>query len=188
MASTDPQEQRRMFRLADASADAESGDGVPGRLSADEVRERTFPVVLRGFDIDEVREFLAQVADQLLQGQPGPGVALAPVADDRPAEALQRLGDEVARMVASARDSVDEASREADDLRQTAHREAEAVRDGAHCDAAALVVEAREEAQALVAAAKAEAEAIAVKSRRELDELLGGVEQSVRSLRASSLS
>jgi DivIVA domain-containing protein len=124
-------------------------------ITPDEIENRVFSLVRRGYDPAEVDDFLKDVASTLAQAQGGLATPPAPPAtDDRRATAgagaddFGRLGEEVAAILRQAHESVDSlrqrAEAEAAVIRQDAEREAEAMRQEADADrqAAAIALEA----------------------------------------------
>lgn len=103
---------------------------VAGPLDPDEIERREFLVSLRGYDRDEVHEFLATIAagvrDLLGSGGGDRPRTAAEIGDD-----FTRLGQEVASLLRAAQESADrivaEARTEADDLRGFAERDREAI-------------------------------------------------------------
>jgi cell division initiation protein len=156
---------------------------LPLLPSADQIRRREFATVRRGYDPDQVRDYLKQVASQLetlekelRQERMGvsatvesdeshapvvAGSPAAPLVDpyaqagERVASVLKAADEEAAAMVASAKET-------ADRLVAEARAEADRVR-----------LDARAKAEELRASSAAEVE----RAREEADKVLGGLEE-----------
>ena len=131
---------------------------LPFLPSAAQIRRREFASVRRGYDPDQVRDYLAQVAEQVdnLEGQLREarleeGGAGAPPAGAPPSEdPYERLSKRMTTLLA------------------TADQEAEGILAEARADAARMVNEARTEADRIRVDAQAHAEDV----RQESDDLL----------------
>lgn len=126
------------------------------RTSADHIRHRRFASVKRGYDRDQVREYLQRVADHV----------------EATEEELYRVrsdADAMSRGALSARDDAyaELASRVADVLR-SADAHAEETRRTVNDDAERILIEARVEAERI----RGDAEARATEARRESEETL----------------
>lgn len=137
--------------------------------SAEQIRRREFATIRRGYDPDQVRDYLYAVAEQLEslerevrdggspQAQPAPIPAPAPAAE-RAADPYEAFAKKVAGLLGTADKEasrlVDEATRESARIVEEARAEADRIR----LDAQANAEEARAEADRMLEAARAEAE------------------------------
>lgn len=154
-------------------------------MKPEDIQDRDFMVGLRGYDKDEVRSFLAEIAanhaqvlaeldeSRTLGAVEAPGAAAAPARDD-----FENLGASVAAILRAAKDSAGEISSEADlratEVREDADRyaanlreQADAIRsnaaqgaDSVRVAAAAQAQQQREAAQASLDEAHDQAERI----------------------------
>ena len=152
-------------------------------ITPDEIENRVFPLVRRGYDPAEVDDFLRDVATTLAQAQgglatPPAAVAEAPMPPGAPAAVTERgpddfeqMGEEVAAILRQAHESVatlrhraeadaalirQDAQREADELtrRADADRQAAAIElEAARADADWLLSDVRRQAESAAAAA-----------------------------------
>jgi DivIVA domain-containing protein len=165
-----------------------------GRSPLAEIAHKEFTVVLRGYDRDEVDQFLAQVEEALQD--------LVERADDRPApgHVAEWMGNEVAAVLAAAEaaaakvTSDAEAASEAVRLQaeidvvearkgvERARADAAKLRDTAEEDAAEIKLKAQEEAERILREARLVAQRVenAAESRRE--EILADARRGVRDL------
>jgi DivIVA domain-containing protein len=163
-----------------------------GPISADEVARKTFPTSFRGFDPDQVRVFLGQVAAELAalqererlliervaaaeakaaeaEATAEAAVAAAVLPEPGEAELMAALGREAGRVLAAAKEAGAEIRATAEQHATRVHREAreEASRLRAEAERAA---EARAaEAEALAEALRADAEEAAAEARAEAE-------------------
>ena len=154
-------------------------------ITPDDIENRVFSLVRRGYDPTEVNDFLAEVATAL--GQAQAGIAPSPLADAAstpppppppPPETstpqvggpddFGRLGEEVAEILRQAHESVarlkHNAEADAALIRQNAQREADALRVEADRDRQAAAVDleaARSEAARILAEVQARSDAAA---------------------------
>jgi DivIVA domain-containing protein len=165
---------------------------LPLLPSAEQIRRREFATVRRGYDPDQVRDYLGQVAIQVETletelrderlGSPGrttgqtPAVKPEPKRTPAPAPA--------AAAPATTSDAYEKLSKRFATVLQTADAEAQRVAADAKAQAEKLVADARVEADKIRVDAQATAEATKAKSSAELDRaheearrLLGGLEQ-----------
>lgn len=133
-------------------------------VSPQDVESRRFTVTVRGYDVQEVNDFLATVAESY-------GAALDAIerlkASREPEDPYVSLGDEVARVLSSARGA---AAR----VKADAEREVEALRARVRDElenAIGLREEAEQEAIALRAQARQAADAIEEEVRRSREQL-----------------
>ncbi len=121
---------------------------MPPDLSADEVRSRSFPGALRGYDRDAVDRFRDEVADRLAELES----RLADVEARLSQLGIHDLPDltaEITRVGADLETIMAEAVRAASELRARATQDAEQWRAQAETDAAAVRSEAEADAAAL---------------------------------------
>jgi cell division initiation protein len=140
---------------------------VPFLPSAAQIRRREFASVRRGYDPDQVRDYLAQVAEQVemleqevretkLQPASGPRAGGAPApADGGAGDPYERLSKRLATLLA------------------TADQEAERILEEARADAARMLDEARSDADRI----RVDAQARAEEARQQGNELLERAKQ-----------
>jgi len=154
---------------------------LPVPPSAEQIRKREFATVRRGYDIDQVKDYLYQIADQITELErdvrgrkasvnPSPGevlaahVAVEMAEPKRSGDPYAELGNRFATMIENAdldaTAVVDEAKAEAARILDEARTEADRIR----VDAQARAEEARQEAS----------EAL-VRAREESDRIVGGL-------------
>jgi DivIVA domain-containing protein len=156
------------------------------QVSPDEVARRTFRAVRRGFDPEEVRTYLEEVARQLRsfaeresdirrELADAEHRAANPVLDE--ATLTDALGHETARVLRSAHDAANEVVAKAETAAAEMRSEAREELDRAEADAAALRGEAREEieqtqerVEAVLAERQAQSEATVAEHRRRAQE------------------
>lgn len=147
---------------------------LPVLMSAEQIRRREFVTIRRGYDPDQVRAYLEQVADQVelmrstlrdarsqTQTQAPVRVSVAPKAEPDPYE---QLGVRVSSVIREA----DEA---AGRIRREANRDAEDLARQARTDADRM----RTDAQAKAEEAKAQADAAVREAREEADRTIAGL-------------
>lgn len=146
---------------------------LPVLMSADQIRRREFVTTRRGYDPEQVRAYLEQVADQVelmrssllearSQVQAPVRVSVAP---KEPApDPYEQLGGRVASVIREADES-------ADKIRRDARRESEQVTREARADADRI----RTDAQANAEDAKARADAAVRAAREEADRTIAGL-------------
>jgi DivIVA domain-containing protein len=161
-------------------------------LSPDEIERRTFAIEDRGYDRDEVRVFLLEVAAALrlaLHTTRPPVVDVAPVValPSVPAtvrargDDFARLGSEVAEVLRSAHDAVAALHQQADveiaARREEALAQGEEIRRQAETDASwthdrakRVLITAQDQADAIVAEAEATAAEVLATARRQARE------------------
>jgi DivIVA domain-containing protein len=139
---------------------------VPFLPSAAQIRRREFASVRRGYDPDQVRDYLSQVAEQVemleqevretkLQPAPGPAGRTAPAETASTGDPYERLAKRLATLLA------------------TADQEAERILEEARADAARMLDEARSEADRI----RVDAQARAEEARQQGNELLERAKQ-----------
>lgn len=113
------------------------------RLSATDIRNAVFGKRMRGLDPDEVRAFLAGVADQLEQ------LERERLAAEGRAEALERELERYRTMDKGLRDTLLEVRQSGEESRENARREAELIVREAEFKAERLIAEAEERRRTL---------------------------------------
>jgi len=139
---------------------------LPFLPSAAQIRRREFASVRRGYDPDQVRDYLAQVAEQVETLEQELRDSKLVPADGRPAEPQKRAP-------ASSEDPYERLSKRLTTLLQTADEEAEGILADARVDAARMLNEARSEADRIQVDAQARAE----EARQQGTELLERAKQ-----------
>lgn len=168
--------------------------GPAGRSPLAEIAHKEFTVVLRGYDRDEVDQFLAQLEEALQD--------LVERADDRPApgHVAEWMGNEVAAVLAAAEAAAEkvraDAAADSDAVRlqaetdlvearkavERARSDADKVRVNAEEEAAEIKLKSQEEAERILREARLVAQRVenAAQSRRE--EILADARRGVRDL------
>lgn len=164
-------------------------------LSPEEIAHRSFPTSFRGFATGEVRDYLARVADELRAAgaqerewqrrlTEAEHRAAHPVLDQ--ATLSRAVGEEMARLLASAQEAAQELKAKAEEkagrILREAHDHAQRVRDDAESVLARRTAEAGEAAGAIRAAAEAERAALLERTQRDAEAKLVEVEARSRSL------
>lgn len=162
-------------------------------LSPDEIQRRTFAIEDRGYDRDEVRVFLLEVASALRLAlhttrppaatapEGAPAGAAPPAGAPTDADSFARLGAEVADVLRAAHDAVtamhaqadteiaarhEEALADADEVR----RQAETDASWTHDRAKRVLITAQEQSDAIVAEAETNAAELLATARRQARE------------------
>ncbi|HEX9530897.1 MAG TPA: DivIVA domain-containing protein, partial [Acidimicrobiales bacterium] len=166
-----------------------------GSLSRDEVAGRTFRMVRRGFDPEEVRSFLDRVAGELTRGHDreaslrrqtaeAEGRAAHPELDE--ATLAAALGQETARILRSAHEAAAGVRSRAEDsvaaILRDAHEQAAAFRAESETVLATRTAEANEAAAAIRGGAEADTEAVLAGARQQADESMEAVRAECRSM------
>lgn len=143
---------------------------LPVLISAEQIRRREFVTIRRGYDPDQVRAYLGQLADQielmrvlLREAQAEAETAARTTAQPRP-DAYQQLGERVASVIR-------EADHVAEIIRSDAHRDAERLSRDARADADRI----RTDAQSKAEDARARADAAVRTAREEADRTIAGL-------------
>ena len=157
---------------------------LPLLPSADQIRRRQFATVRRGYDPDQVTEYLNQIATQVealeselreerlqasgrTEAPPAPAAPPVPVAQPTtPEDAYQQLSARLASVLRAA-------DEQAQQLVGDARAEAKKIMDEAQTEADAIRVDAQSTAEEARAKSAAELE----RAREEADRVLGGLEQ-----------
>jgi DivIVA domain-containing protein len=160
---------------------------LPLLPSAEQIRRRQFATVRRGFDPDQVQEYLNQVATQVeaLENElreermQGSGRADAPLAQTAPAVAPTPAAPPV-----STEDAYEQLSARLASVLRAADEQSQQLVADAQAQAKKIMEEAQAEADAIRVDAQATAEEARTKSaaeleraREEADRVLGGLEQ-----------
>ena len=143
---------------------------LPVLISAEQIRRREFVTIRRGYDPDQVRAYLEQLADQmelmrvlLREAQAEAETAIRTISQPRQ-DPYERLGERVASVIR-------EADHVAETIRGEAHRDAEQVTREARTDADRI----RTDAQSKGEEARARAEAAVRTAREEADRTIAGL-------------
>jgi len=171
---------------------------LPLLPSADQIRRRKFATVRRGYDPDQVDDYLKQVAEQvealetdlrderLNAARQPPSGAEAPA--ERPA-AMTMTAPPTAAAPESEEAAYERISKRFASVLKSADEEAQKLIDQARAESTKLLADARAEADRIRVDAQANAEqarttsaAELAKARQESDRVLGGLEQRRESL------
>ena len=143
---------------------------LPVLISAEQIRRREFVTIRRGYDPDQVRGYLEQLADQielmrvlLRDAQAEAQSALRTTAQPR-RDPYQQLGERVASVIR-------EADQVAETIKTEAHRDAELVTRDARAEADRV----RTDAQAKAEDARSQAETALRVAREEADRTIAGL-------------
>ena len=143
---------------------------LPVLISAEQIRRREFVTIRRGYDPDQVRAYLEQLADQmelmrvlLRDAQAEAEKAIRTISQPRQ-DPYQQLGERVASVIR-------EADHVAETIRGEAHRDAEQVTREARADADRI----RTDAQSKGEEARARADAAVRAAREEADRTIAGL-------------
>ena len=144
---------------------------LPVLISAEQVRRREFVTIRRGYDPDQVRAYLEQLADQielmrvvLRDAQAEAQTALRRTTAQPRQDPYQQLGDRVASVIR-------EADQVAETIKTEAHRDAELVTRDARAEADRI----RTDAQAKAEDARSQAETAVRAAREEADRTIAGL-------------
>jgi len=143
---------------------------LPVLISAEQIRRREFVTIRRGYDPDQVRAYLEQLADQmelmrvlLREAQAEAETAIRTSSQPRQ-DPYEQLGERVASVIR-------EADHMAETIRGEAHRDAEQVTREARADADRI----RTDAQSKGEEARARADAAVRIAREEADRTIAGL-------------
>ena len=144
---------------------------LPVLISAEQIRRREFVTIRRGYDPDQVRGYLEQLADQvelmrvlLRDAQAEAQTALRRTTAQPRQDPYQQLGDRVASVIR-------EADQVAETIKTEAHRDAELVTRDARAEADRI----RTDAQAKAEDARSQAETAVRAAREEADRTIAGL-------------
>ena len=143
---------------------------VPVLISAEQIRRREFVTIRRGYDPDQVRAYLVQLADQielmrvLLRDAQAEAQTARRTTEQPRQDPYQQLGERVASVIREA-DHVAEA------ITGEAHRDAERVTREARADADRI----RTDAQSKAEEARSRAETAVRTARQEADRTIAGL-------------
>src|SRR3954451_2764184 len=172
---------------------------LPLLPSADQIRRRKFATVRRGYDPDQVDDYLKQVAEQVealetdLRDERLNAARQRPSGAEAPAEQAAAMMAPATVASSSAPETeeaaYDRISKRFASVLKSADAEAQKLIDQARAEATKLMADARAEADRIRVDAQANAEqaratsaAELAKAREESDRLLGGLEQRRESL------
>jgi DivIVA domain-containing protein len=143
---------------------------LPVLISAEQIRRREFVTIRRGYDPDQVRGYLEQLADQielmrvvLRDAQAETQAALRTTAQPRQ-DPYEQLGERVASVIR-------EADQVAETIKTEAHRDAELVTRDARAEADRI----RTDAQSRAEDARSQAETAVRAAREEADRTIAGL-------------
>ena len=143
---------------------------LPVLISAEQIRRREFVTIRRGYDPDQVRAYLEQLADQielmrvlLRDAQVEAETAIRTTSQPRQ-DPYEQLGERVASVIR-------EADHIAETIRGEAHRDAEQATREARADADRI----RTDAQSKAEEARARADAAVRTARQEADRTIAGL-------------
>jgi DivIVA domain-containing protein len=144
---------------------------LPILISAEQIRRREFVTIRRGYDPDQVRGYLEQLADQvelmrvlLRDAQAEAQTAVRRTIAQPRQDPYQQLGDRVASVIR-------EADQVAETIKTEAHRDAELVTRDARAEADRI----RTDAQAKAEDARSQAETAVRAARDEADRTIAGL-------------
>ena len=144
---------------------------LPILISAEQIRRREFVTIRRGYDPDQVRGYLEQLADQielmrvlLRDAQAEAQTAVRRTIAQPRQDPYQQLGERVASVIR-------EADQVAETIKTEAHRDAELVTRDARAEADRL----RTDAQAKAEDARSQAETALRAAREEADRTIAGL-------------
>ncbi|MGA9162190.1 MAG: DivIVA domain-containing protein [Actinomycetota bacterium] len=144
---------------------------LPVLISAEQIRRREFVTIRRGYDPDQVRAYLEQLADQvelmrvlLREARAEADTAARTTAQQPRHDPYEQLGERVASVIR-------EADQVAETIRGEAHRDAERLTLDARADADRI----RTDAQAKAEDARARADAAVRTAREEADRTIAGL-------------
>jgi len=143
---------------------------VPVLISAEQIRRREFVTIRRGYDPDQVRAYLVQLADQielmrvLLRDAQAEAQTARRTTEQPRQDPYQQLGERVASVIR-------EADHAAEAITGEAHRDAERVTREASADADRI----RTDAQAKAEEARSRAETAVRTARQEADRTIAGL-------------
>ena len=150
---------------------SETNLDLPVLISAEQIRRREFVTIRRGYDPDQVRAYLEQLADQvelmrvlLREAQAEADSAARTTAQQPRHDPYEQLGERVASVIR-------EADQVAETIRGEAHRDAERLTQDARADADRI----RTDAQAKAEEARARADAAVRTAREEADRTIAGL-------------
>ncbi len=161
----DPPSVRGGFPMSTTNLD------LPVLISAEQIRRREFVTIRRGYDPDQVRAYLEQLADQielmrvlLRDAQAEAQTALRRTTAQPRHDPYQQLGERVASVIR-------EADQVAETIKTEAHRDAELVTRDARAEADRI----RTDAQSKAEDARSQAETAVRAAREEADRTIAGL-------------
>jgi len=156
---------------------------LPVLASAEQIRRREFATVRRGYDPDQVREYLARLADQvehseaLIRTARLEAEAAARAASEPRADPYRELAARVADVLRGADDAAARTIREAKEEAERILREARADADRIRADAEARADETRAQANRALQDAREHAEGTIAGLSTKREELVGQLAQ-----------
>jgi DivIVA domain-containing protein len=177
---------------------------LPLLPSAEQIRRREFATVRRGYDLDQVRDYLLQVADQVetlekalrdkkmagpSRSTPSPGETLAAQMSTEVPPAPAGAALHPTEAIATPDDAYERFARKVASVLEAADREAERLLTEAKAESKRIVEQARSEADRVRVDAQARAEEARKagnealdEARSEADRILGGLAERRESL------
>lgn len=137
---------------------------VPVLISAEQIRRREFVTIRRGYDPDQVRAYLVQLADQielmrvLLRDAQAEAQTARRTTEQPRQDPYQQLGERVASVIREADHAAEAITGEANRDAERVTREARAEADRIRTDAQAKAEQARSRAETAVRTARQEAD------------------------------
>jgi DivIVA domain-containing protein len=143
---------------------ASTGLDLPLLPSAEQIRRRMFARVRRGFDPDQVRDYLLQIADQIetLEAEVREARLLSETPPSQPApverDPVSEMADRISDIVRTAERHAKERRSEVEEESRTILAEARAEADRIRLDAQSRAEEVRQEGSDMLSRARAEAD------------------------------
>jgi cell division initiation protein len=158
---------------------------LPLLPSADQIRRREFATIRRGYDPDQVRDFLTQIAAQieaieieLREARMQLGVTAAATAAAKPVEAPVPTEDPYDRLAQRFKDMIAAADRESEGIIAQAKTDAEDMLAAARTEADGVRLDAQSRAEEL----RQQADEYLTSAREESDRVLAGLAERRRHL------
>jgi DivIVA domain-containing protein len=143
---------------------------LPVLASAEQIRRREFVTTRRGYDPDQVRDYLEQIADQVGQMESMVREARLEAEAAMRAAAAPRI-DPYEQLAARVAGLIRAADEEAERIRRDAREEAERILREARADADRITIDAQSKAEE----AKAEGERALREAREQADRTIAGL-------------
>ena len=155
---------------------------LPVLVSGDQIRRREFVTIRRGYDPDQVREFLERVAVQFqqmeamvrearLEAESALRASVEPRIDP-----YQQLSARITELIRSVDEAAERAGREA-------HEEAERMLSEASADAERIISEAGADAKRVLSEARADANRIRTDAQAKAEEAQASADRALREAR-----
>jgi DivIVA domain-containing protein len=153
---------------------------LPLTPSAEQIRRREFASVRRGYDPDQVRDFLSQIAEQLktLESQLAEAKLKLEAAEPEPAPAAEPQEDPYERVAQRFKELMASADQEAERIVAEAGAKSEQMLESARAEADRIKVDA----QARAEEARQQGSEILAKAQEESDRVLSGLAARRRDL------